>query len=201
MIKTILTIFTFLTLQAAIFAFSSPLDDYHVVIFAYETSSGVLDPAETHVFATWVHSKDGIILEERTISWCPEEGEVGITTKVVKGRNKSLKQTLNDANGHIFGYHVMRTDASFFDQAKEYHENMKDKKYKALDKKTRPDGLNCIHACSDLAGYLDTKLAVGLDAGTMVADHYKTKNKAWPTNDKYIVEPMLKYCDAKLPKP
>lgn len=163
-------------------------DEYHVVVFGYNKPSGLLRPAQTHTFATWVKTRNHEIVEQVDISWCPRDGGIRVAASEVPGINKCLAETLQDAQKCRLSYWVLRTDKTFFDAAVRQRDSLR--LYKFLDGKSRPQAVNCIHACSDVAGYLDTGASSGTAAGKAVVEHYKKTGRAWSCQDDWVV-PLL----------
>lgn len=172
-------------------------EDFHVIVFGYNKPVGGLRPAQTHTFATWVRSRNKEIVEQVDISWCPTTSGAAAVKNEVPGRNKCLAETLNDAQGSKLTYWMLRTDRSFFEAAQKQRDSLK--LYCALDSKSRPAAVNCIHACSDVAGELDTRAASGAAAPQRVADFYVAQRKAWPTKDDWVVPLLLKTWNCTLP--
>jgi hypothetical protein len=192
---SILLVLGVYTAQADELPKAAAADDYHVLVFSYQAKSGKIRPTETHTFATWVRSRNKEVLETVDISWCPREGEVRIIADKVPGKNKSLYQTLYDAKGKIIIYYTLRTDLSFFEAAKKQRDSLR--LYKSFDHKTRPEAVNCIHACSDVAGYLETGTACGHQAAKLVTEHFLRTEKAWNTKDTWVFRAVLDHigCD------
>jgi hypothetical protein len=166
------------------------VDEYYVIVFAYNKPVGKIRPAQTHTFATWVRSRNKQVLEQIDISWCPKQGGVRVIANEVPGKNKSLMETLQDCqNGYKLKYWVLRTDKNFFEAAQRQRENLK--YYKALDHASRPHAVNCIHACSDVAGRLDTGTACGIASGQMITDHYVRTGSAWMCNDDWVATKVM----------
>ena len=157
------------------------VEEYHVVVLAYGTTA-----TASHVFATWTRSLDKEVVEQVDISWCPVRRSARLIISEVPGKNKSLKETLKDAHkANRFSYWLMKTDRSFYEAALRQRETLK--RYRFIDNSSRPKGVNCIHAVSDVAGYLETGSVVGIDAGKLAADHFVNLGKAYPSNDYWVL--------------
>lgn len=157
------------------------VEEYHVVVMAYGTSA-----TASHVFATWTRSLDKEVVEQVDISWCPVKRSARLIISEVPGKNKSLKETLKDAHkSQRFSYWLMKTDRSFYEAALRQKETLK--RYRFIDGSSRPKGVNCIHAVSDVAGHLNTGSVVGIDAGKLVADHFVNLSKAYPSDDYWVL--------------
>lgn len=172
---------------------ANAVDEYHVVVFSYNNTLGRVRPAETHTFATWVHSRNRDLVEQIDISWGPKDGGLRVVANEVPGRNKCLAETLKDAEGKKLAYWILRTDRSFFDAAAKQRDRLS--YYKVLDTGTRPRAVNCIHACSDVAGYLETGTKCGIPAGEAVANFYVQQGKAWACRDEWVV-PLINRVNA-----
>jgi hypothetical protein len=180
-----------------IFAADDAHDDYHVIIFSYQNARGRARPVQTHTFATWVHTKDKEVVERVDISWGPVKGNIQAVGDSVPGKNKCLTEAINDMQGSKYQYWVLRTDLTFFEAAKKQRDNLKF--YKMLDGRSRPKAVNCIHAISDVAGYLETGTHCGISAGQIVNDYYIKSEKAWKADDGWVMPVVLKHCNCKLP--
>lgn len=176
-----------------------PQDSYFVVVFSYEGPNGMLEPAETHTFATWVCMKDDKIIDRVVINWSPKDTFVEFF-KEVPGSNHTLKESVDHAieNNKRMSYWVLRTDMTFFEDAKKQRDNLK--MYKALDRGTRPNAVNCIHAISDTAGFLDTGTASGIEVGSRVTDFFIKKQKAWITTRTDVAKIVLDDAGCKIKK-
>lgn len=173
-------------------------DEYHVVIFSYQNTGWRIKPSQTHTFATWTKSRNKQIVDQVDISWGPLEGSVAkASLSEVPGRNKCLASTLRDVTNHKLAYWVLKTDKTFFDAALHQRDSLK--LYKALDGPSRPNAVNCIHACSDVAGHLETGAKCGIAAGQAVAEHYLNSGRAWNTNDKWVIESLKITNNYRLP--
>jgi hypothetical protein len=166
------------------------LDEYHVVVFGYNGRGGQLNPGKSHTFASWVHTRDRKVCEQIDISWMPETDRVRVAEREIPGHNKCLSETMADATGCNVRYWLLRTDKSFFDAAAAQRDRLA--VYKALDGKSRPDAVNCIHACSDIAGPLSTGAKNGIAASQEVADLYVREGRAWPCGDEWLMPLLLK---------
>jgi hypothetical protein len=173
-------------------------DEYHVVIFSYQNNGWRPKPAQSHTFATWVKSRNKQIMDQVDISWGPLDGGVArASVSEVPGRNKCLAATLRDVTNHKLAYWVLKTDKTFFDAAHCQRDSLK--LYRAIDGPSRPNAVNCIHACSDVAGYLDTGTKFGIPAGQAVAEFYLKTGRAWTTNDRWVIDSLKITNNCRLP--
>jgi hypothetical protein len=171
-------------------------DAFHVVVFSYQNRGPKANPAQCHTFATWVHTRNKQIVDQVDISWCPQQRDIRVVINDVPGRNKCLASTLDDAKSMRLAYWVMRTDKTFFDAAMVQKEKLT--MYRALDSKSRPIAVNCIHACSDVAGNLNTGIHCGISAGQMVSDFYVRSGKAWSADDPWIIPLIMRTNNCKI---
>jgi hypothetical protein len=176
-----------------------PQDSYFVVVFSYEGPNGMMEPAATHTFATWVCMRDEQIVDRVVINWSPRDTFVEFF-KEVPGSNHTLKESVDFAieNDRKMSYWVLRTDMTFFEEAKKQRDSLVT--YKALDRKTRPQAVNCIHAVSDTAGFLDTGTASGIEVGSRVTDFFIKQQKAWITSKSDIAKIVLNDAGCKIKK-
>lgn len=187
-----------LMLALVLFGFNNAkADDYHVIVFSYNNSKGRIKPTQTHTFATWIRSNNKRIVDQVDISWRPVQRNFHAVVESVPGCHKCLSETLNDCNGMTYKYWILRTNLSFFEAAKKQHDSLT--LYKMLDGKVRPKAVNCIHACSDVAGYIKTGTTCGIPAGQMIVDFYLKKDKAQKSNDRWVLDALLKANNCKLP--
>jgi hypothetical protein len=158
-------------------------EDYHVIVFGY--SKGV---RQNHTFATWVRSRNKEIIEQVDISWNPKDAD-GL------GSNKCLGETLNDAQGSKLNYWVLRTDRTFFEAAQIQRDNLA--LHRCFDSKTQSTSVDCVQACSHIAGGLDY-VGTGIGASQKVAELYVANGKAWPSDDDWIIPLLLKTWNCSL---
>lgn len=174
-------------------------EDYHVIVFGYNKPQGSIRPSQTHTFVTWVRSKNKEIIEQVDISWLPKSDTNSLGE--VQGRNRSLDESLTDAQGGKLNYWVLRTDRTFFEDAQKKRDSLN--LYRFSDSKSRPQSVNSIHACSDIAGYLETGTLSGISASQKVADFYVSQKRAWAVppkeNDDWLLPLLLKTWNCTLP--
>ena len=188
-----------LTLLMLLFM-QTPQPEYHVVVFAYESKLGGLKPAQTHVFASWTKSIDKKVVENIDINWGPKDDVGRVTNQIVEGDVKSIKVSIEVFKDKKYKIWTLKTNEQFFEDAKKQQQKLKNAKYKALDKKTRPEAINCIHACSDVCGYLETGLKSGISAGQSIVDFFLLNGKVSTEKDSWVLQSLLEKCDVKLPE-
>lgn len=174
-----------------------PLDEHYVVVFSVEPNVlAVLRPDESHVFAAWVRVRDGKIVEQVDVSWCPE-GPPDILGRPQPGKNKTVSQSLKESKGWDLVYRVLRTDRSMFEAAKRHVQTLT--QYVALDAAHRPEAVNCIHAVSDVGGHLKTGLSRGHGAAAEIARFFISEDKAWVSKESWVAEKILRDAGWEIP--
>ncbi len=63
--------------------------------------------------------------------------------------------------------------------------------YKTFDKRTRPVAINCIHAISDVSGYLETDSSFGNEAAQKIVELFIKNENAKATKNNYVIEMIL----------
>ncbi|QDU62111.1 hypothetical protein Pan216_29770 [Planctomycetes bacterium Pan216] len=156
---------------------------YYMIVFALQSGpANVIE--KSHTFATFVKANQNRqIIDTVTISWLAASGIIETLNPVPQsGANWSLRDTLEwgsekGARMSKWGPYVI--DAAFFERAKRRTEQLDrgNIKYLILDRRWRRHtgtrGFDCIHALSDIGGYLATGSARGEDASRKVAKHFK----------------------------
>ena len=67
------------------------------------------------------------------------------------------------------------TSPALFDQAKQQRRRLNEGSidYKMLDRRTRPSGVNCIHAVTDVVGFTNTGALRGAEASAFVIEYFR----------------------------
>ncbi len=154
----------------------------YVVSWGYQ--NGGNRPNRSHTFATFFLVTDGRATEKVTISWLPMRGYLrgpsGLQVpalRPVPGHNYTLAETLQFAAGlgepvSRFGpyeislalYDTAKSQAAYLSSGRVY--------YKMLDRTSRPNAVNCIHAVTDIAGWVATGDIRGNGASRYVISHF-----------------------------
>jgi hypothetical protein len=161
-------------------------DEYYCMFFATDT----MKPNYPHVWGTFVQMKDKKLVKEATISWSPERWSVLDRKK--PGYNMTLEESM-ELSGKmrtcIWGPYQIERD--LFERAEE--KRRASGNYKMLDAFSRPNGINCIHALTDLTGKrVTTHVRYGKLAGVAVQRHYNRRGLIHSTDDRELVIRELK---------
>ncbi len=158
-------------------------DQAYVISWGYQ--SRLNRPNKSHTFATYFLVRNGSATEKVTISWLPAPGHFGGLTglqvpslRAVPGNNYSLGQTLGFAAAlgePVSRFGPYEISLPLYDAAKRQVAHLQSGRvdYKMLDRFTRPAAVNCIHAASDIAGFVDTGTLRGDDASSYLISHYR----------------------------
>lgn len=192
--------------------FSNSVEDrYYVIVFSHQKNVGnrLPPPHSSHTWATFVKVNGDSIEEEKTISWGPEDNIIAVGREAVVGKNSNLKESLEFArsNGYVISHWgPYEISAEFYARGVERQRELESGKYlyKVLDAKTRHrNAINCIHAVSDIAGFLQTGTFRGESASRAVARHFQNRS-GWvlDSNDdrhQWIIERLgvIKYRSTK----
>jgi hypothetical protein len=167
-------------------------EHYFVAVYGYQ--NGLNTPSSTHSFAAFVRTDGSAqrnILEVKTISWLPADLSFTIFESAEPGVNLTLGQTLGLAAqaGHqvqVFGPYEINAD--LYSRASRQYANLMDAQatgrilYKSADGGQRAGiwsavwgaAVNCIHALTDVIGYVETGAARGVEASGLIVQLY------WP---------------------
>jgi len=185
-------------------ACAEPIRRHFMIIYGFQ--NGINTPHGAHVFATFVESdaspsgRDLARLEAHTLSWLPvEEDNRFLRLRPEPGRNFSLDETLQLAESRELS--LMRwgpfeiTDSLYFGAldridflesgAADYivqdtfHRN-------AVYVRESGGAINCIHAVSDLGGFIRTGLAHGFSAARRVYEHLQQFVVPSPDNKEWV---------------
>jgi hypothetical protein len=184
---------------AAFFVISSfaSAAEHYCVLFSHNGRKS--KPGESHTFATFVEVSNGKLTQQYTISWGPI-GEWKIFDGKVPGHNRSLKTSIEvplSKDWQVCMWGPYKMTPSYFEKAKQRYKDLHDGlySYKAIDSRARKNeqkpGVNCIHAVSDIGGFIKTEGHYGDSATGIVAEAWK---------DRKICEPYMKEND-KILKP
>ncbi len=163
---------------------------HYMVMFAAEGSPSTA--RTSHTFATFVREDGGRIVEEKTISWLPQEGYFGPNytmppLAIVPGHNYTLDQTMARSPGRrtsFWGPYEISTNFYRAASNRVAYLNRAETSYKMMNLvrgrlrdaplRNQPGGaINCIMAVSDLAGYIETGTAWGVDASSQVLGYFR----------------------------
>jgi len=160
---------------------------YFMIIFSQEGPGH--EPWLSHTFATFVKAtgagsdKGQYHLEQHTISWLPASRDIRLLRlRPEPGKNFSSEETLRWArslNVRISMLGPYQIQKELYERAVRQVQRLNQGKiaFKAIDGRFRPDvASNCFHAIADIDtdnGLLDTGVAHGDAASTMVAMHLK----------------------------
>jgi hypothetical protein len=157
-------------------------DRAYVISWAY--GSLLNRPVKSHTFATFFLIRDGQPVDKVDISWMPAPGYfAGFSDrdmppfKEVPGHNYTLHETLMIATEQgrklsRFGPYESRLELFELAQRMATRLASGQVEYKMLDPGFRPDAVNCIHAVTDIGGYVDTGMKYGDRASRSVIDHF-----------------------------
>jgi hypothetical protein len=147
-----------------------------LVIYACQPASGPALPAQTHVWAVWSKMDGAKTVEKIVISWGPAYNRPGTVPGYHRTHEESLAYSGRAATVRCW---KLKTDEACFLAAKAQRDRLR--LYRMIDTRTRSRGaVNCEHAVSDVAGFLDTGTLRGIPAGQAVADHFVRQGKARP---------------------
>ncbi|NBQ52911.1 MAG: hypothetical protein EBU49_04955 [Proteobacteria bacterium] len=200
--KIISILFLIFTANPA--AIAQPIHRHFMIIYGFQ--DGINTPHGSHVFATFVESDvspsghDLARFEAHTLSWLP----VMVDNRFLRlrpepGRNFSLDETLQLAESRELS--LMRwgpfeiTDSLYFGAldridflesgAADYI--AQDTFYRnAVYVRESGGAINCIHAVSDLGGFIRTGLAHGFSAARRVYEHLQQFVVPSPDNNEWV---------------
>lgn len=123
---------------------------------------------------TWCTFSDGT--QNGCISWMPGNSKIRLRDGSQPGRNWTHRETLAWAAAkgcRVAKVGTMEIDAAGYQVCRRRQQTLELGAiwYKALDAQTRPAAVNCIHAVSDLVGYLGTGTSFGYEASRRVYLH------------------------------
>jgi len=130
-------------------------------LFVFAAQAEPVKPASSHSFVTLIRAKgDGQDmrawdLQEYTISWLPETGNIQALGRPAPGRNYDLASTLRWADRYgaritMWGPYEVDPELLVYIQRQIEQLESGQVAYRMLDSLTRPFALNCIHAVSDM---------------------------------------------------
>ena len=166
-----------------------PKSDYYVVVFSCDGVNQNVIPTESHVFSTWVEITNNRITDSVDINWQSTSPDDFVNTNV--GRNVPIKEIFKSRTSKTnkLKYWTLKIDQSFFAKAKKQEKNLI--LYKTFDKRTRPVAINCIHAISDVSGYLETDSSFGNEAAQKIVELFIKNENAKATKNNYVIEMIL----------
>jgi hypothetical protein len=185
-------------------ASAEPIHRHFMIIYSFQNR--INTPHGAHVFATFVESDlspsghDVAHFEAHTLSWLPVmEDSRFLRLRPEPGRNFSLAETLQLAESR--GLSLMRwgpfeiADSLYLaaiDRIKFLETGaadyiVRDTFYrKAVYAKASGGAINCIHAVSDLGGFIRTGLAHGFSAARRVYEHLQQFVVPSPDNNEWV---------------
>jgi hypothetical protein len=147
---------------------------YYVTYYSYQ--SDPLRIRYTHTFAHFV-KKTPLTTQEQTISWMPASLRIAVLRRrAEQGVNLNLQDTLQLAQSigaRVTAYGPFEITRELYDRAANQIKRLQSGQvqYKCNDRRFRGEATNCIHAVSDLGGYLDTGTQSGNAATDVVVRH------------------------------
>lgn len=166
-------------------------DEYYCVFFATDCSL----PQYCHVWGTFIHTKEGKLEKEVTISWFPN-GRWSIFDRKREGWNWSLKDSMGLSNKRttcVWGPYKIQKE--LYDKA--VCQAGAPGFYKMIDK--RPDSTNCIHRLTDITGHKAiTHVRYGKWAAVAVDRHFRKHKLIEKAQNKHEVISLLGLNDYKL---
>jgi uncharacterized protein (TIGR03000 family) len=147
---------------------------YYVTYYSYQ--SNPLKIRYTHTFAHFVKITP-TSSEERTISWMPASLRIAVLRRRPEaGVNLSLEETFQLARSigaEVRSYGPLEITQDLYDRADAQVRLLESGQvaYKCNDRRFRGQASNCIHAVSDLGGFLDTGTQSGDAATASVVRH------------------------------
>lgn len=196
--------FTLLLLLSSAVGQAQSLKAY-VITFSYQNAFN--RPNKSHTAATFFLVEADRVVDQVDISWLPQSnyfvGRSGAevpTLRQVPGANYALAQSFDFAERlgeALLRFGPYETTLSLFDRAKAQRRRLNSGAidYKMLDRGSRPQGLNCIHAVTDVAGFTSTGVLRGADASAFVIDHFARAGylRSWQVDNRLYeaVKPTL----------
>ena len=132
---------------------------YYVTYYSYDTNPHRV--RYTHTFAHFV-KQTTTSTEEQTISWMPATLRITVLRRTPEqGVNLTLDQTLQLARSigaQVISHGPFEITPELYNRAAMQVKQLQSGQvaYKCLDRRFRGFASNCIHAVSDLGGFLDT---------------------------------------------
>jgi hypothetical protein len=139
-------------------------------------------PELSHTYALFAKINGDSIEEFYPISWVPRDGSVGLVTGDERGINLSIKQTFNlvekdrRIDWKLIGRYEITED--LFNKAKKKVKEILEPGrifYNATSRAMTPGRSNCIHAVSDLGGFLPTYQLRGFEASKTIATFFTNR--------------------------
>lgn len=185
-------------------AYAEPLRRHFMIIYGFQ--NGINTPHGAHVFATFVEldaspsTHDFARFEASTLSWLPvEEDNRFLRLRPEPGRNFTLTETLQLADSRrlspmrwgpveITGsLYLAAIDRIKFLETGAADYIVRDAFYrKAVYAKASGGAINCIHAVSDLGGFIRTGFLHGFSAARRVSDHLQQFVITSPDNNEWV---------------
>lgn len=196
----------YLSLAIASGASAESFRQHFMIVYGFQ--NGINTPHGAHVFATFIESdvsqsgQDVAHFEAHTLSWLPvEEDNRFLRLRPEPGRNFSLAETLQLADCRGLSLRrwgpVEVTESLYFEAldrigflesgAADYI--VKDTFYRnAVYAKASGGAINCIHAVSDLGGFIRTRFLHGFSAARRTYDHLRQFVVPSPDNNEWVAK-------------
>ena len=155
------------------YAPSVQAEEWYCVVWGWNNARGPVRPWTSHTCAAWVHVSGGKIIGKVEINWGPGGHRlIADSVEEARSRNLAIRRV------------VLGADAKFLDMAKKQRDMLRG--YRFLDRPHRPLAVNCLHAVSDTAGWLDTGPLCGVAGSQRIADFFVLRGLARPSDQYWL---------------
>jgi hypothetical protein len=147
---------------------------FFAIFWAYQ--DGVNHAVKSHSFASFYRVEQGKKTERIDISWLPIGGEPSLL-EIAAGKNFSLEETLQIARrigSPVTRFGPYPASAALWKKAGAQGKRLRSGRvrYKMLDRAMRPEAVNCLHALTDIAGFLETGTLRGRSGTQEAVRHF-----------------------------